>query len=535
LKIYELELTSQYDFFIFTRSDAYFLCMPPFEEMFKYPRHVSLPDLNGWFGGYTDRLIVCPVKILKHCASPLYRPLLDPTYTGPGGTTWGSKANPERIWRQRLFEEGLQVHEFKGTFFMVREPAETYRWSPGKYDENIGLYIKYPNGEYYHQNNTFDYVQKRCNSIEANESLLCHVSTERGLKASFAAFAAISMNNADTLYRAMRQIEALGGVFKDYVVVIVENDSKDETRSILLNWMNRNARVVVDSANFGKRKKASIAWLAHLRNRALEIVYNKVYGGASDQPWKTDFVVVLDLDLVAIDLQGFKKAASAVLGNSLAHPMVGATANGVHRDGRYYDTYAYRSCRWRWNASNGIMYAKVLPSQWDDLMPLYPSDLPPFPVSSAFSGVAIYNARDVFGPIPTEGFPSWRGYESAIAAGKSKNSRVGTVFEDLEEIGKEDLLPCAYGDGGVRECEHISFHACLNARAAARLKTSLHLFPNFGVQYSFGRASQLKDWPSSYVLPGNNPDFDELSVKLPEGYVGQPPFWKKSSEMKCRR
>ena len=115
LEITELRLNDLYKFFIFTRSDVYFVCTPPLVDMYRESGSVTLPDLNG-HGGYTDRFVICPAGILKHCATPLYRPLLDQSYVGPGGRPWGSHANPEIVWHHRLFEEGLVVNTFNGTF-----------------------------------------------------------------------------------------------------------------------------------------------------------------------------------------------------------------------------------------------------------------------------------------------------------------------------------------------------------------------------------------------------------------------------------
>lgn len=373
----------------------------------------------------------------------------------------------------------------------------------------------------------------RCSSSESHDPALCPRLRKRELKGNYAALAALSMNNAKTLGRAMRQMEAIGNVFADYAVVIVENDSTDGTRSLLLDWKTRNSRVIVESADFHRIKRPSISFLAHLRNRALEVIYHRFYGTSlNEAARKIDMLIILDVDLVAVDLQGFKEAASAILGEGVPNPVVGATANGVQRDGRYYDTFAFRSCHWHWNASAGVMYRRVPHSYWEKLMPLYPSDLAPFPVRSAFSGVAVYSARDVFGPLPVDAFPSWRGHEGAVAARNSSDSPIGTVYRHLEELGRKDKLPCAYGDGGVGECEHVAFHACLNARASSRLKAPLHLFPKFGVQYSFGRTFQLDDKPTEFVLPGWKPRFNDLSVPQPQSYPGQPAFWKTPADMK---
>ena len=86
----------------------------------------------------------------------------------------------------------------------------------------------------------------RCSSSESHDPALCPRLRKRELKGNYAALAALSMNNAKTLGRAMRQMEAIGNVFADYAVVIVENDSTDGTRSLLLDWKTRNSESLLN-------------------------------------------------------------------------------------------------------------------------------------------------------------------------------------------------------------------------------------------------------------------------------------------------
>jgi glycosyltransferase involved in cell wall biosynthesis len=47
------------------------------------------------------------------------------------------------------------------------------------------------------------------------------------------------------LLKNIHVIEEIGSLFNDYNVLIVENDSSDNTRNICLDWSNQNKRVKV--------------------------------------------------------------------------------------------------------------------------------------------------------------------------------------------------------------------------------------------------------------------------------------------------
>ena len=42
-----------------------------------------------------------------------------------------------------------------------------------------------------------------------------------------------------------KQAETVGGLFADYAILVVENDSQDGTRAKLLEWAKENRRVRV--------------------------------------------------------------------------------------------------------------------------------------------------------------------------------------------------------------------------------------------------------------------------------------------------
>jgi hypothetical protein len=97
------------------------------------------------------------------------------------------------------------------------------------------------------------------------------------------------------LPRMAARIERLGGMFRDYRVVLYENDSVDATSEFLGDWRARNSRVDVITEECGApcypqaRSLDRAAWLARCRNRYRTFVVE----GFAD----FDFAIVTDMDL----------------------------------------------------------------------------------------------------------------------------------------------------------------------------------------------------------------------------------------------
>jgi hypothetical protein len=246
----------------------------------------------------------------------------------------------------------------------------------------------------------------------------------------------ITRDNAATLPRSIVQMEAIGSLFADHKIIVVENDSIDGTVAKLNSWAERNPRVHLDLQRVAWRtkKRPSIAFLASQRNRYLDALRSLPVTDGS-------VLIVMDMDMTAIDLRGVLRAAELVSEGLF----VGLTANGITGDGRYYDVFALRAPALGlvWNTSvQGIIYdekqesgPRVDSDQFERWCPSYkPSFKTSYcaegeggrrfvgPVESAFSGIAVYNA----------------GLASA----------------------------CEYAsvDG---DCEHVAFSRCINANASA--------------------------------------------------------------------
>jgi glycosyltransferase involved in cell wall biosynthesis len=106
----------------------------------------------------------------------------------------------------------------------------------------------------------------------------------------------LARNVASVLPATMDRIERTGKMFKDYRVVIVENDSSDNTPNILNSWSKSNNKVSAictsrgDPVNPGTRCLKRATRMARYRNACREEIVNR---------YANDFthVILVDTDL----------------------------------------------------------------------------------------------------------------------------------------------------------------------------------------------------------------------------------------------
>ena len=200
---------------------------------------------------------------------------------------------------------------------------------------------------------------------------------------------------AKNLPNIQRRVEKLGSLFKDYRVLIVENDSTDGTRELLLKWHSRNPRVNIlgcgtnaksCSLSFPKTEghgvdRRRIDKMIHLRNLYLDEV-RRSYS-------TTDYTIVWDLDIIgSVYLDGVQNSMGYLSTTPTACAM---TANGMYRWGiltLYYDTYALL----QHEEGFDINY-KTASDVRKGLGFRYVRGQFPVNVKSAFGGFSIYRTR----------------------------------------------------------------------------------------------------------------------------------------------
>lgn len=200
------------------------------------------------------------------------------------------------------------------------------------------------------------------------------------------------------LIRNIPVIKSLCEMAKDYRVVVYENDSKDKTKSLLEYWrLTDKDRIYISmndtgaSASIPDRKKVSvnpffskerINRMAELRNYYMDYI--------SKQEWIADYLIVVDLDVAQLYLEGIlssfesKMEWDAVVANGYS------TSPRLRR--RYHDTYAL--CMW--NEQNAPQTEEKIKMLADKLGNLKSSD-DWVRIASGFGGLAIYRYEAVKG------------------------------------------------------------------------------------------------------------------------------------------
>lgn len=157
----------------------------------------------------------------------------------------------------------------------------------------------------------------------------------------------IVRNAEKGLRRNIPVVKELCRRFGDYRVVVYENDSTDGTKAVLREWMAEDGEHVcallndadgtktIPSASavtvnpFFSRKR--IAKMADLRNRYMEYV--------DEQGWTADYLMVVDLDVAQLSLDGILSSFGEDVPEWDAVTAYGySTSPSLQR--RYHDTYA---------------------------------------------------------------------------------------------------------------------------------------------------------------------------------------------------
>jgi len=166
-------------------------------------------------------------------------------------------------------------------------------------------------------------------------------------------FGILARNIEYNLSNMISKVEGLGRLFRDYRVVLFENDSQDQTRALLRSWQARNSKVVLLDCciegscdchlsvthphKTGMRSQERIAKMRRFRERILQFVQQ--YFSAFD------YYCVMDSDLSGgIYLEGFLSTFSDQYPASWDAVFArGVTTLPFSPDFYLYDGYAFTS------------------------------------------------------------------------------------------------------------------------------------------------------------------------------------------------
>ncbi len=183
------------------------------------------------------------------------------------------------------------------------------------------------------------------------------------------------------------RIRKLASYFADHCIIIVENDSEDDTLTFLRNWEKEDKNVLVVSEILGAPHYPQIrcltraAALAGYRNKYLELL--------REHPLHPDFTIIMDTDLeggISFDgvADSFGQSGWDVIGSnglSVWHGIERRT--GLQRSGLlHFDAWAFRN----YGQPEALPYLQV-----NSL--LFRRGEPLVPVSSAFGGMAVYRTE----------------------------------------------------------------------------------------------------------------------------------------------
>lgn len=217
----------------------------------------------------------------------------------------------------------------------------------------------------------------------------------------------LARNCSSALDKSIPMVKKLCKKFHAYKILVVENDSVDDTRNKLLKWTKEDHNVEVLGCGVNAPKcdlklKATvdhevnaprIEKMALLRNLYLDVVKEKYRN--------YDYMVVFDFDIRGVMYMDGIADSFGLL--SLDSYINGVTANGIRKDFGfgtygYYDTFAlfsqespscFKNSGLKKQDEQEILQHGTLPSKNKDKFYFSPSTQP-FAVKSAFAGLGIY-------------------------------------------------------------------------------------------------------------------------------------------------
>lgn len=199
------------------------------------------------------------------------------------------------------------------------------------------------------------------------------------------------------LKRNIPAIESIGAYFKDYRIVVLENNSKDNTKDVLRNWSAKNDKVRVFLNDFDESKYKAIPpderYFKYFQLNKLQKYYdyrNMLMDTVESIGYESDYSILIDMDVAGIDVKGVITS----FGSDISWDAV--TANGYSLSPRmrrrYHDTFAL--CEHGMEDKKQTMH---MVDEYKDVFSYLRKGLPFIRVFSAFGGIAIYRTVAIKG------------------------------------------------------------------------------------------------------------------------------------------
>lgn len=202
---------------------------------------------------------------------------------------------------------------------------------------------------------------------------------------------------AHNLKRNITTIEKIGSYFKDYKIVVFENNSIDKTKNILKDWATNNKNVFVQVTNYNESKYMSIPIpqgynTSNCKRRIQKMAdYRNLYMEYIDSnKLQSDYIIIVDLDIAKINIKGVISSFGAEQEWDVIASNCYSRSPKFRK--RYHDTYALIEDGKEKipQTENSINYNRYL---WASIK----CNMPFIRVFSAYGGLAIYKYNSIKG------------------------------------------------------------------------------------------------------------------------------------------
>ena len=272
----------------------------------------------------------------------------------------------------------------------------------------------------------------------------------------------ITRDNLEDLLVTIKHINHIGSQFKDYRVILFENDSKDGTKIALNLWAKKDPKVKIISEDFNLQKRPSHKFMADIRNKYLNAIKDKEYDDF-------DMIMAIDMDMsYGIDIRGIQDSFSKI------NQWDAVCSNGLTRKNKMFDMFAFRndefpftplkwqevcsntdeSNKWFKKCKDGYKYAQGIVYKY-----------------MGFRGGWQENSRLYWMLIVPQGQKIYPIGSSLIP--------VNSCFGGMAFYKKNILNYCKYNSID-NDCEHVPFHQCIKDKNNARI----FMNPSQAIRYS---------------------------------------------------
>lgn len=209
-------------------------------------------------------------------------------------------------------------------------------------------------------------------------------------------FVGMARDIAGVLPHSLSRLEALGSNFRTWSAVVVENDSTDGTKELLLEWEEKHlGRVIADCRDLGRERLSGFEATRVERYAEYRTRYRDI---AADHFPGVDLVIAVDLDAWGgwslpgvINGVGWLDALPKAAGMASVSIYQQVAQLGGSEDTKlwlHYDQWAWRYAGWK--------------HRWERHFPFWfpPPGSPPVQCHSAFGALCIYRADPFFAHTP---------------------------------------------------------------------------------------------------------------------------------------